>query len=486
MQINYIPSSTFKKIHKSSARAVFVMGPFNSGKSTGCILHAFLRAMNQPPNAEGVRQWKHLVIRKTAPSLRQTTIPSWQQWFKNAIIMNFSPSSLSGRINLPMDDGTTLDFHVEFLAIEDDKAVRKLKSLEVSSIHINEADEISRSTFEVARGRINRFPPKREGGTKNPFIILDYNGVPTDHWLYKVMEEEELPSNWEVYKQPPAVLKEEDTSGKVKYIINPEAENLEYLNDGYYEDLLNSSEDFIRVNLMNQYGEVRRGKPVYKDYIDNVHAVTFNETDDTQFKPQSSTPVIIGVDPGLTPAAAFTQRLWDGTIVTFDEITTEDCTIEEFIDDYLYPALAKHKCINNYKIILDPAATHRTNLRGESPYQFFRNKGLKVSTAKTQDPIRRINAVSRQLREKGKFKLSTECKALRKGFISDYRYANSNIIDGIVKEPRPEKNLYSHVHDALQYAMLEYDTTFGQRNTTGSKINIPRRKHRVASSIGGY
>lgn len=51
--------------------------------------------------------------------------------------------------------------------------------------------------------------------------------------------------------------------------------------------------------------------------------------------------------------------------------------------------------------------------------------------------------------------LDPSCERLRKGFISGYRFNRKSGIDGSMYKDTPEKNLYSHIHDALQYAALE-------------------------------
>lgn len=485
MIIDYIPSPTFDLIFKDLNLYLFVMGPVNSGKSTGCIMLAFLRALQQPADAEGVRRWRHLVIRKTTPALKTTTIKSWQEWFRSQLDLTWS-YPISGWICLPMADGTRIELEIIFMGIEDEKAADKLRSLEVSSIHINEANEISRDTFELAATRFRRFPRKIDGGPKNPFLICDYNGVSVDHWLYKIAEEEK-PEGYSFYKQPPAVLKHVDAEGKVTYTINPDAENIEFIDADYYQGLLNNSEDFISVNLMNNYGEVRRGKPVYKDYDDYSHFVDPEPgVNALEFIPSSASKIIIGMDLGLTPAAAFTQKLWDGTVLVFDEIVTEDCSLEEFVHEHLFPMIAKYKCGSNYKVMLDPAANVRSPMNKKTFVQLLKDLGVNCAAAKVNDPVRRINAVTNYLRKKGKFKLYSTCPYLRKGFITEYKYAESNLISGVVKgDAKPEKNLYSHVHDALQYAMMEYDPGY---SSTGTRtfIRFPSRKYSAPSSIGGY
>ena len=79
-----------------------------------------------------------------------------------------------------------------------------------------------------------------------PQIVVDYNAVYTEHWLYRWAEEVK-PENCEFFRQPPAVLK--DASGR--YFVNPDAENLSHLADNYYQNMLAvASTEVIQTDLM--------------------------------------------------------------------------------------------------------------------------------------------------------------------------------------------------------------------------------------------
>ena len=54
---------------------------------------------------------------------------------------------------------------------------------------------------------------------------------------------------------------------------------------------------------------------------------------------------------------------------------------------------------------------------------------------------------------KAGFLLSPSCNQLRKGFLGGYHYRRIQT-SGERYEDRPNKNKFSHVHDALQYLML--------------------------------
>ena len=483
MDINYVVVPTFQKIHRDPNRYLFVMGPVGSGKSTGCIFQAFFNALRQKPDENGIRHYKHLVIRATYPSLKSTTIKTWISWFKDKLSMNYSPPYV-GKIRYPLEDGTTVSMEIEFVAVEDERSMEKLRSYEVTSAHINEASEISEAVYQLVKTRIDRYPAEKDGGCTQPFIICDYNAVSTDHWLYKLAEVTRPTEGHSFYKQPPAVLKVDG-----KYVVNPDADNLNTNNPfsagvkaSYYEGIcMGNDDDFISVNVMNNYGEVRRGKPVYKDYDDSHHVAK------EPIKPLHGIPVIVGVDQGLTPSAVFTQQAPDGTILVFDEITTSDCSLREFCQDHVWPRITtKYPWIfKDFKVVCDPATIQRSMNDAKAGLDILKECGLPVKLARTNVPTERREAVIHFLRLRDKFKLSPECHTLRKGFISEYKYDEVGGAGGSYFKEKPAKNEYSHPHDALQYAMLEYMHQIKRVRSYKDKFkNITQ--HRVASSVGGY
>lgn len=484
MDFTYKAVPTFSKVHRDPYKYKFVMGPVGSGKSSGCVWHLFLHALKQPVQADGVRRSHYAVVRATYPSLKSTTVKTWQDWFKDKITVVFD-TPIRAEIKFDLPDGSKLEMKISFLALESELDVQKLRSLEVTGAHINEAAEVDESIFQMLKTRIKRYPSEKDGGCVDPFILCDYNAVSTDHWLYHLAEEvypsmtSEDKAKHHFYKQPPAVL----WDGR-RYILNPEADNV--IGHGgidgareYYEDMCSGNDiDFIKVNVMNQYGEVRTGKPVYKDYDDNYHC-TSNE-----LKAMDGVPLIIGMDQGLTPAAIFTQQGPDGQVRVIDEITTQDCSLQEFCNDYLWPKLRNeyghHVRTDNYVIICDPATRQRSMNDSKAGTDIIKESGLNFRTGKSNVATLRREAVVEFLRKKDGFKLSPKCVKLRKGFITEYKYEEVRAAQSAKFKETPAKNEYSHPHDALQYAMLEY---YRPRK---KQLKFRAKRYKAASTIGGY
>jgi len=481
MQIDYRVTPTFSRVHLDTNPFLFIMGPVRSGKSSGCVFHCFLNACKQKPDFNGVRHSRYAVIRSTYPALKSTVLKTWISWFKDKIKITYD-IPIRAEIKYALGDGTSLHMEIWFIAVDSAQNVEKLRSLEVTGSHINEAKEIDKEVFQMLKTRVGQYPATKDGGAVDPFIILDYNAVPTDHWLYAVAEEER-PVGHSFYRQPPAMLL---INGD--YVINPDAENItRVLPDGtkidgvdpdkYSMMVMGNDPDFIYVNILNNYGEVRAGKPVYKDYNDTDHCAQHD------LFPMVGAQLVIGMDQGLTPAAVICQQQPDGKLLILDEITTTDCSLQEFCNDMIWPMMkGKYSQFEkNFYVVCDPATVQRSMNDSKAGTDIIRESGLPFRTAKTNAFTARREAVVHFLRLKDKFMVSPACKSLRKGFLSEYKFEEIRSSQTDLFKEKPAKNEFSHVHDALQYAVLEF---YHMKSKTRPKVN--RKKYKSGSEIGGY
>ena len=246
----------------------------------------------------------------------------------------------------------------------------------------------------------------------------------------------------------------------------------------------------IANNPPYNYGLMQSGRPVYPEYNDKLN---YSEL---PLLPLKGVPLIIGMDCGLTPAAAICQLTPMGQIIVLDEIVTEDCSVHKFCHDFLKPLLINKYNRFNYQIIVDPAATQRSQnyaraavevIGGRPPY----GNGMAVRTGLTNNWDKRKESVVYTLRKVNGLLLAPECTVLRKGFISEYHFEKKRVaISAGNSDPKfhekADKNIYSHIHDALQYAVMELTggRTAKRRKakvqTAGSQTNMP------ADSGAGY
>jgi hypothetical protein len=483
---------------------MFIRGSVGSGKSSGCIMHLFLNAMDQPPGLDGVRRSKYAVLRASYPNLKSTTIDSWiNDWFGPLINVVYD-IPIRGEINMQHPDGKTwIEMKLIFLALDREEDVNKLQSLQINGAHLNEAAEMPRGIFQMLKSRINRYPKVRgldkihpdyrdffephlnkygKIGSFKPFQILDYNSIPTDHWLYKIAEEEK-PKNHAFFVQPPALLMCSKQQGFVHdaednwYKINPLADNLENLSEDYYIDQVQGADPvWVSVFVLNNYGNLRAGKPVYKMYDDKAHFT------DKPFEVSKGIPIIIGMDTGLTPAAAFMQFTAAGQLVVFDEIVTEDTSIHEFAYDHLWPKLRNKYRGHQIEILVDPE-NKRSQTDKKTARDILIKAGLPVALGKSNNEAQRFESVVFFLRKKDGFLLTADCPVLRKGFLSEFKYDKvSTTVQGTKWKEKPEKNIYSHIHEALQYGAMEFVEGKIFRRNTARKQNFTR----PACTTAGY
>lgn len=489
MQLTYTANNTLSMVHNDPNKYLFVRGSVGSGKSVGCMWQLFLNSMKQPVWPDGVRRSRYAIIRASYPTLKSTVIKTMRQWFNEKtgkkLLNVVYDVPIRAEMKFPHPDGKSIvDTEYIFIALDREEEINKLQSLELTAAWLNEAAEIPQGIHQMLKTRVNRYPSKQDGGAHHPHIICDYNSVDTEHWLYEIAEVVK-PAKHSFYVQPPAMLMCGANEGVVQdamgnwYMVNPNADNREWLDEDYYVDQIAGADpDWVSIFVMNNYGSLRKGKPVYKHYDDRRHCA-----EDLADFPLKGVPIVVGIDLGLDPAAALCQMTPMGELVVFDEIATEDCSIEEFIEDHLRPKLYNQYRGHKYEIFMDPAGTARSPNDKRSAMDIFRKQRIPVRTASTNEPLARREAVNWFLRRHKKFFIDGDkCPTLRKGFISEYKYElTTTTVVGAKFKDKPEKNHWSHVHDGLQYAALAM-----HGNSIFKKTKRVTSKYGPADQTAGY
>jgi len=193
------------------------------------------------------------------------------------------------------------------------------------------------------------------------------------------------------------------------------------------------------------------GRPVYSDDWNR----TFHVADKfLNFAPHL--PVLRGWDFGLTPACIFAQLMPDMRLYVLQELCEEEMGLERFLDivnvksKEWFPGGNKP---TKFFDVIDPAGFMRSqtderscmSIMSGSPWFLKPVPGI-------QNPVSRRNSVvkflQRNVRGLPAFSVSPNCKSIINGFDGGYHFAKRR--DGTLREV-PEKNTYSHPHDALQY-----------------------------------
>lgn len=428
-------------------------GPIGSAKTTENFLTHMTHAMAQPRSAlDGKRHYRLACVNLTYPTLWRNLIPAWHELFPGSIGEEVGSTNrpYTHTLGWPMPDGGEVVFTLDFLAIGDASIELTMKGYQVTSWYLNEIDQLDPKVLRYAIGRCGRYPHARHGVTSDWVGVTgDFNKPDTDHWLYR----------WCVEAPPAGTLFFEQPSG-----LSPYAENLqrlERMTPGYYQAqaAINADDpDYVRRMVRNEWGYSRDGKPVYPEYADQLHVAS----GPIAFDP--TRPLVIGADAGLTPAAVFLQRDGWGRWAVIDELCWEGGASR-------FGEAINRRLADGYKGVRpaairawgDPAAAARSAVEKEE------RSWLAVVTAETKIPFRpaplpsnaltpRLEAVRSPLRRlvdgRPGLIVSPACKVLRKGFNSGYRYRRMKVPGAERYDDKPEKNEFSHVHDALQYALV--------------------------------
>lgn len=404
-----------------------LMGPFGSGKSSGCVVEIIKRAHEQRPGPDGIRRTRWAIVRNSYIQLRDTTIKTFCDWIPPDHFGTFFRSTHDYIIT--GFDGVEIE--ILFRALDRPEQIANLLSLELTGAWVNEAREVPWPIIDALTGRLMRYPSKREGGPTWSGLILDTN-PPDDLSSWYRFFEERRPEGASLFKQPSA--------------RGPDAENLPNLPDpSYYENLMRGKdEEWLRVYVDGQYGFVTDGKPVYPEYNDTLHCV--------ECGPVKKKPIRRSWDFGLTPACTFSQIQPGGRWVVFDELTAESMGIDRFSDDVLAHCEEAYSGFD-FEDYGDPAGAQRAQTDEKTCFQILSGKGINATPGEQAESMR-LESVKKPLRTlldgKPQFMLDPRCKMLRRGFMGGYQFRRMQTAAERYQE-KPEKNQYSHPHDALQY-----------------------------------
>lgn len=467
IQINYTPAPTIQRFHRSDDFVRCLMGPFGSGKSVGCVAEILGRAREEPKGHDGIRRSRWAVIRNSYRELKDTSLQTWNDWVPPQI-QTWVSSDMTAILEAPGE----LRCEVLFRALDRPDDIKKLLSLELTAAWINEAREVPKAVFDAIQGRVGRY---RAGGAPRGWsgIILDTNPPDTDHWIYSVFEEQR-PAGHRIWHQP---------SG-----LSPDAENTENLPQGYYERLaVGKDQAWVDVYVHGQYGFVRDGKPIHPNFSDTMH------TAEDPIEPEDA-PFVLGIDFGLTPAATISQDI-GGQWRVLDEVVSDDFSILELASPINRLLRTKYQGLP-FEAWGDPAGSIRSQTDKQTPFDILAAEGIAASPTYTNDPTIRIEAVNRRLRGlaygKPSFLLSPTCKVLRKALMGGYKFRRLQVSGDERFTDVPDKNMYSHVAESLQYAMLGagegHELLGGARTTLDDpdyRINL-RGTRRDAPTGYGY
>lgn len=439
-------------------------GPLGSGKSTCCIMDMWQTAKMQHTQPDGWKRYRSVITRNTYSELETTTLRSFLTWFPQHLGKLTYGAPIEYKFRRELGDGVKLEAEFWFLALDRPDHIRKLLSLEVTQAFMNEAREQPKAILDGMTGRVGRYPAKKDGGAVRSGIIMDTNSPDASHWWAKMSDyatpeviadtaklERELrgmgalPDDQkllEFFTQPSAELRDGS--------MNPEAENIDNLETGYYVRLkAGKSDDWIKVYIRNEYHFVIDGKAIYDQYRDNLHV------QECEFNP--NWPIHIGMDFGLTPAAVFGQRAPSGQTRILSELIATRLGAKSFAREVKEHLALHYAGCTLGTVTGDPSGNAGGN-DDVSVFQLMASEGLIALPARTNDPDIRIAAVNTPLAQLidgiPALVISPRCLGLRAACAGGYQYRRVQIASEVRYELKPNKNMHSHVAEALQYLQL--------------------------------
>ena len=432
----------------------------------------------QEKGPDGIRKSRWAVIRNTNPQLRTTTIKTWLDWFPEEDWGKFL-WSVPYTHHIQKND---IDLEVIFLALDRPEDVKKLLSLELTGIWVNEAREIPKSIIDACTMRVGRYPSMKDGGCTWTGVICDTNAPEEDHW-WPIMsgevpvpdhiprEEAKMlikPDNWDFFTQPSGMTEKKNEDGDIeRYVLNENAENKNNMRLDYYPNIVQGkTKSWIDVYVMNRLGSIKDGKPVYPMFASDIHIAK------EEIPVAVGMPVYIGIDFGLTPAAAIGQKV-RGRWMILQEIVAFDMGIVRFAE-VLRQEIATRYAGCEIIIFGDPAGDFRAQTDETTPFQIMRGAGLNARPAPSNDVALRLESVSaplsRMIEGLSGLLIDQRCRTIIKGFEGGYQYKRIQV-SGERYAEKPDKNHFSHIHDALQYLMLGA----GEGRQILSNMSVPNK-----------
>lgn len=427
--IKYIPGPVATEFHKDKeSRVKLLIGPFGTGKTSSAAWDILDFQADRVRPVAGKRKSRFAVVRNTYPQLAETTIKTYLDWFPPMAFGKYNQTKKQYLIY--WEDK---EIEILFKALDAPQDVRDLLSLELTGAHIDEAREIHEDIITGLLGRIGRYPSMKDSQGVNPFlsppqVTLTTNYPSTTHWIYKKFVENRI-DGYSMYEQT-------------------QEENIHNLRPGYYADLEKDyadRPDLLRTLVRGEWGITVKGKRVYPEFSRPIHVSTY------PLKIEDSKTIRGWDNTGLSPACAITQIGPTGQWKILKEFCGSDIGILDFGELVQTWCRERFGWNMRYKDIGDPAGKFRDSNK-MSPKDYLRKLGIMVEDGiQTFKPRRESVAgmLSKLINKQPAMIIDPSCTMLIDGFDGGYAYAE--IGNSGVFRNDPQKNEYSHIHDAVQY-----------------------------------
>jgi len=471
--INYTPPPKLREFIRHFRHAElfhdWVIGPVGSGKTTSIFFKLiYMAAQQEKSPVDGIRRSRAVVVRNTMPQLRDTTLVSWNYWFKDGVAGEWRATDK----NFMLRYGD-VECEVLFRALDTADDVQRVLSLEITFAVLDEFVEIPKEIVEALAARCGRYPSKIDGGATNWGMWGSSNPGNEDDWWYEYLGlgDADIASNVKLYLQ---------AAGD-----SPEAENIENLPGGakYYESLkIGKSPQWINKFIKTLWGYSLSGTPVIVTFNPQLHIAS------GLLKPNPYLPLVAGFDPGLAGSALiFGQQDLNGRLLVLDELVQRDMGAERIITDRLNPLLKARFRDFEFLIAPDPAADSRSSSNERTIVDTLRDrkKGnfrVVFPDMNNRLPLR-VEAIEyftgRLVMGQPALQIDPRCKHLIRALQGGWRYETDR--RGKLLKEEPEKNASSHPGDGFGYLCryFQHSTAREARRNTPGANTVRRTNHYV-------
>jgi hypothetical protein len=447
--INYTAPPTCAAFMKSESFGRLIAGPVGSGKTTACLFELFRRCLEQHPASDGIRYTRFAIVRQTLKQLKDTVLKDILDWLKDVATYKVSDNTIyiqfgdvrSEWVLIPLDN-------------PEDQA--RLLSMQLTGAWMSECIEMNVALISPLAGRCGRYPGPKLGGASWKGIIADTN-MPSEGSDWHKFMELNTPPDWQIFIQPGGMDDDAEnlewltqTPDTLKLPVDDERRR-EHGREYYKRFIRSNSPDWCKRYVHAQYGDDPSGTAVFRESFRQQWHV------EDELEPVSGWPLLVGLDFGRDPCAIICQPDHRGRLLVLEEIIAEDIGLELQLQRAIRPALMQDRYLGkSVYIVGDPAGKQRSTLYEETSFDLIKRNGLLAFPAPTNDVAKRINAVESWLlgsRDGGPAVLfdRERCPTLIRALNGGYRYGKTRAGQ---RKAMPDKNEYSHVMDAFQYACV--------------------------------
>ena len=482
--INYTPppivSAYIKRYLPGELFYDWIVGPYGSAKTTGMFFKLAYMASLQEPSPDGIRYSRAVVVRNTMPQLRDSTLQSWDYWFKDGQAGKWIASE--NTFVLKFSD---VECEVLFRPLDTPADVVRVLGLEVTFALIDEFREIPKTIIEGLSGRLGRYKPLGDVKVTNWGMWGASNPGTEDNWWYDFLHtplqdgahrregtipimfprEHEKQKEWQAQQGFPSDDETTvDMDGNITHVNNSwyfkqpsgfskDAENIENLpgrRSYYINQAKGKSQAWVKQYIEAEWGFSAAGTAVISTFVPEFHIAS----SELRFNPRLQ--LVIGIDPGLGGSALiFMQQDMNGCVSVLGELVQRGIGVKRIIEERLRPYVRDR--FPNARVVFapDPAAGNRSSNDEKTAVQVLRSFGYAVSIETNNRLPLRINAIdyfcTRNVgRQYGLQIDPVHCPVLIRALKGGWRFG-VDVKKDELKGAEPEKNQWSHPGDALGY-----------------------------------